>query len=279
MILGIVSALPTPICRTFAISPKPLPESLRKCGPARASVAAGFDGVELHYAHAYTMASFLSRKNSRTDGYGGSLQNRVQLPLEVYRAVRTRLSPQLAVGCRILADECIDGGSDTTDAVHFGVQFAKTGMDFISTSRGGKFDDAQQPNVGGSAYPYTGPSGYECMPQYISDQRGPFGRNISATSEIRKAVRAQGLTTPIVCTGGVHNFEFAEKMLADGACDIVGAARQSLADPDWFLKLKLGRGESVRTCEFTNYCEGLDQKHKIVTCKLWDKASDLMIRA
>ena len=60
-------------------------------------------------------------------------------------------------------------------------------------------------------------------------------------------------------------------MLADGVCDIVGSARQTLADPDWFLKTRLGLGDSVRVCEFTNYCEGLDQKHKTVTCQLWDK--------
>jgi 2,4-dienoyl-CoA reductase-like NADH-dependent reductase (Old Yellow Enzyme family) len=50
-------------------------------------------------------------------------------------------------------------------------------------------------------------------------------------------------------------------MLAQGACDIVGAARQSLADPDWFRKISLGLGEQMRVCEYTNYCEGLDQKH------------------
>jgi 2,4-dienoyl-CoA reductase-like NADH-dependent reductase (Old Yellow Enzyme family) len=233
--------------------------------------AAGFDGVELHYAHAYTMASFLSRKNIREDGYGGSLENRVRLPLEVYKEVRARTQPGFAVGCRFLADECIDGGSDADDAIHIGVAFAKAGMDFISTSRGGKFDDAKQPGVGGAAYPYTGPSGYECMPQFISDERGPFGRNVDATMAIRKAIHAEGLQTPVVCTGGVHNFEFAEQMLADGVCDIVGSARQTLADPDWFLKTKLGLGDSVRVCEFTNYCEGLDQKHKTVTCQLCDK--------
>ncbi len=232
---------------------------------------AGFDGVELHYAHAYTMASFLSRKNTRDDGYGGSLENRARLPLEVFKEVRARTRPDFAVGCRYLADECIDGGSGVDDSVYFGVAFAKAGMDFISTSRGGKFDDAKQPGVGGAAYPYTGPSGYECMPQYISDERGPFGRNVDATTAIRKAIHAEGLKTPVVCTGGVHNFEFAEQMLADGVCDIVGSARQSLADPDWFLKTKLGLGDSVRVCEFTNYCEGLDQKHKTVTCQLWDK--------
>jgi 2,4-dienoyl-CoA reductase-like NADH-dependent reductase (Old Yellow Enzyme family) len=232
---------------------------------------AGFDGVELHYAHAYTMASFLSRTNTREDGYGGAREHRLRLPLEVFAAVRERVGPDYAVGCRYLAEECIPGGNDTDDTIPFGVAFAKAGMDFISTSRGGKFDDAKQPGVGSSAYPYTGPSGYECMPQYISDERGPFGRNVAATAAIRKAIRAAGLETPIVCAGGIHNFEMAEEQLANGVCDIIGSARQSLADPDWFRKINLGLGDQVRTCEFTNYCEGLDQKHKIVTCQLWDK--------
>jgi len=84
-------------------------------------------------------------------------------------------------------------------------------------------------------------------------------------------VREAGFAVPVVLTGGVHNFEMAEDFLARGLCDIVGAARQSLADPDWFRKTRLGYGGDVRLCEFTNYCEGLDQKHKPVTCQLWDK--------
>lgn len=232
---------------------------------------AGFDGVELHYAHAYTMASFLSRTNTRGDGYGGAVENRARLPLEVFTAVRANVPATFAVGCRYLAEECIEGGNVVSDAAYFGEAFARAGMDFISTSRGGKFDDAKQPGIGAAAYPYTGPSGYECMPQYISDERGPFGRNAEPTAAIRNRIREAGFETPVVCTGGVHNFEFAEKLLAEGTCDIVGAARQSLADPDWFRKVALGLGASVRTCEFTNYCEGLDQKHKAVTCQLWDK--------
>jgi 2,4-dienoyl-CoA reductase-like NADH-dependent reductase (Old Yellow Enzyme family) len=232
---------------------------------------AGFDGVELHYAHAYTMASFLSRTNTREDGYGGARENRVRLPLEVFADVRRRVGKELAVGCRFLADECIAGGNDVSDAAYFGVAFARAGMDFLSISRGGKFDDAKQPSVGAAAYPYTGQSGYECMPQFISDERGPFGRNAEPTAMIRKAVREAGSTVPVVCTGGIHNFEMAEGYLARGVCDIVGAARQSLADPDWFHKTFLGLGGEVRVCEYTNYCEGLDQKHKAVTCQLWDK--------
>ena len=249
--------------------PKSLPPLF--AAAARRAEAAGFDGVELHYAHAYTMASFLSRTNAREDGYGGPLEKRLRLPLEVFAAVRASVRPDFVVGCRFLAEECIEGGNELDETPAMGVAFATAGMDFVSTSRGGKFEDAARPAVNAAAYPYTGPSGYECMPQFISDARGPFGRNAAPTRAIRDAIRAAGLRTPVVCTGGVHNFEMAESWLAEGVCDVVGAARQSLADPDWTLKISLGRGAEVRTCEFTNYCEALDQKHKVVTCQLWDK--------
>lgn len=240
----------------------------RAAGRAR---AAGFDGVELHYAHAYTMASFLSRLNTRGDGYGGSPEHRVRLPLEVLDAVRHEVGRDYVVGCRYLTEEAIAGGNDVEDAAFFGVRFAEAGMDFLSLSRGGKFEDAKQPKVGWAAYPYTGPSGYECMPTAISDERGPFGRNVEAAARIRRAVRDAGQTTPVVVAGGICSFTQAEEILARGAADIVAAARQSLADPDWFLKASLGRGDEVRRCKFTNYCEALDQKHDQVTCQLWDR--------
>lgn len=237
---------------------------------ARARTA-GFDGVELHYAHAYTMASFLSRTNTRADGYGATLAGRMRLPLEVIAAVRDRLGPDFALGCRMLGDEVIPGGSDLGDAVAFARSFAAAGLDFISVSKGGKFDDAEQPKVGEAVYPYTGPSGYECMPTVLSDERGPFARNLELAAAIRAAVRADGYTTPIVAAGGFNNFELAEAALQQGHADIVAAARQSLADPDWFLKVSLGRGAEVRRCKYTNYCEALDTRHKQVTCQLWDR--------
>ncbi len=116
---------------------------------------AGFDGVELHFAHAYTMASFLSARNTRTDGYGGDLEGRVRLPLEVYQAVRESVGDDYVVGCRYLADEIIERGSVPDDAAWFGMAFAQAGMDFLSLSRGGKFEDAKQPKVDAAAYPYT----------------------------------------------------------------------------------------------------------------------------
>lgn len=232
---------------------------------------AGFDGVELHYAHAYTMASFLSALNTRDDGYGGARENRVRLPLEVYARVRAAVRPGFAVGCRFLSEDCIDGGNTVADAGYFAVEFARAGMDFLSLSRGGKFEDAKQPRIGEAAYPYTGPSGYECMPQYLSDARGPFGRNVEPAARIRAAVRAAGYATPIVVAGGIHSFAQAEAILAAEQADIIAFARQALADPDWFIKVRSGCGSEVRLCEYTNYCEGLDQKHKQVTCQLWDR--------
>jgi 2,4-dienoyl-CoA reductase-like NADH-dependent reductase (Old Yellow Enzyme family) len=250
-----------------------LPQELPAIFAAAAERAreAGFDGVELHYAHAYTMAGFLSAQNDRSDGYGGSRENRVRLPLEVYREVRNRVGGDYVVGVRFLADEVIAGGSRVEDAIFYAKEFAAAGFDFLSLSKGGKFEDAQQPKVGQAVYPYTGQSGYECMPTVLSDAVGPFGRSVPLVAAIKKAVNESGFATPIVATGGISTFEQAEEVLRLGQADIVGMARQALADPDWFMKVRLGRGDEVRRCTYTNYCEALDQAHKPVTCKLWDK--------
>jgi 2,4-dienoyl-CoA reductase-like NADH-dependent reductase (Old Yellow Enzyme family) len=237
---------------------------------ARRAEQAGFDGVELHYAHAYTLASFLSGLNDRDDGYGGTRANRVRLPIEVYQAVRRAVTSRFVVGCRFLTEECIPGGNSAEDSAWFGAEFARAGMDYLSLSRGGKFEDAKQPRIGWARYPYTGLSGYECMPTVRSDAAGPFGRNVAATALVRQAVHAAGLGTPVVLCGGISTFEQAEAILLRGEADVVASARQSLADPDWFRKVRLGQGTLVRRCVFTNYCEGLDQVHKPVTCKLWD---------
>ncbi len=248
----------------------------RAAGRAR---EAGFDGVELHYAHAYTMASFLSALNTRDDGYGGQREQRVRLPIEVYQAVRRAVGAEYTVGCRYLCDEVIAGGNRVDDAAWFGVALADAGMDFLSLSTGGKFEDAARPKEGWAAYPYTGQSGYECMPTIHSDAAGPFGRQVPKQAQIRAAVRAAGHAIPVVVAGGIHTFAQAEAILRRGDGDIVASARQSLADPDWFLKARLGREADVNQCKYTNYCEGLDQKHKKVTCQLWDKGGRLVAPA
>jgi dimethylglycine catabolism A len=249
--------------------PRVLPDIFAQA--ARRAREAGFDGVELHYAHAYTMAGFLSALNNRDDGYGGPRENRIRLPLEVFQAVRKTVGRDYIIGVRFLGDEVIAGGNRVEDASYFGVEFACSGFDFLSLSKGGKFEDAQQPKVGQAVYPYTGQSGYECMPTVLSDEAGPFGRSIPLVAAIKRAVNEAGFNTPVVATGGITTFEQAEAILQKGQADIAGFARQALADPDWFVKVKLGRGDEIRRCTYTNYCEALDQAHRPVTCKLWDR--------
>src|SRR4029078_9631459 len=133
------------------------------------------------------MAGFLSALNDRNDGYGGSRENRVRLPLEVFQSVRQEVSTDYVVGARFLADEVIAGGNRIADAKYFGVEFARAGFDFLSLSKGGKFEDAQEPKVGQAVYRYTGQRGYECMPTVLSDGAGPFGRSVPLVDSIKQA--------------------------------------------------------------------------------------------
>ncbi|MEM7517316.1 MAG: NADH:flavin oxidoreductase, partial [Planctomycetota bacterium] len=178
---------------------------------------------------------------------------------------------KVAIGCRMLGDEVIEGGTRVGDAAFYAEEFARAGMDFISISKGGKFEDAKQPKVGDAIYPYTGESGHECMPTVRIDDPGPFGRNLPLSAAIRKRLRDARFEVPVVGAGGIGTFELAERALRDESCDIAASARGVLADPDWFLKAERGEGAEVRRCIYTNYCEGLDQKHRQVTCQLWDR--------
>jgi 2,4-dienoyl-CoA reductase-like NADH-dependent reductase (Old Yellow Enzyme family) len=236
--------------------------------------SAGFDGVELHFAHAYTLASFLSRTNRRTDRYGGSLENRLRLPLEVIEAVRGAVGSDFLVGCRYLGSEDILGedgrihGNTLDDARQIGLALARSGLDFLSISRGGKFDDAAQPPVGEAAYPYTGHSGHACIPR----RKGEIpAANVFLAEGIRATLRASGLDTPVVTAGKIADFELAEAILREGRADLVGMARALLADPDLPRKWRSGADAALRACVFCPWCEEEDHHHRVVTCTLWPK--------
>ncbi len=242
---------------------------------ARNARAAGFDGVELHFAHAYTMASFLSCTNIRQDEYGGSLENRLRLPREVVASVREEVGAAFLVGCRYLGSEDILGedgrlgGNTLEDARAIGVALGRAGLDFLSISRGGKFDDARQPDVGHAAYPYTGHSGHACIPRTKSD---PPGGSVYLADGIRRAVREAGLSIPVVTAGKIYRFEQAEEILRQERADVIGMARALLADPDLPRKWLSGRDADVTECVFCPFCEREDQHHRVVTCTLWPRA-------
>jgi 2,4-dienoyl-CoA reductase-like NADH-dependent reductase (Old Yellow Enzyme family) len=226
----------------------------------------GFDGVELHMAHAYTLSSFLSRLNPRRDAYGGTLENRLRLPVRVVERVREKVGADFPVGVRFLGEECIRNGYTPVEAGPIAVRLARAGVDYVSLSAGGKFEDARH-IPGEPLYPYTGYSGDRCMP----GSNYPDGANLYIPEAVRAAVRGAGLETPIVAAGKIGTLELAEKVIARGQGDMIGMARALLADPDLPKKWRDGREESVVRCVYGNVCKALDENFRRVDCTLWPK--------
>ncbi|MGO8996861.1 MAG: NADH:flavin oxidoreductase [Polyangiaceae bacterium] len=228
--------------------------------------ACGFDGVELHMAHAYTLSSFLSRLNPRRDAYGGTLENRLRLPVRVLERVRASVGDDFPVGIRFLGEECIRNGYTPVEAGPIAVRLARAGADYISLSAGGKFEDARH-IPGEPLYPYTGYSGDRCMP----GSNYPDGANLYIPEAVRACVRAAGLQTPIVAAGKIGSLALAERVLERGQGDLIGMARALLADPDLPKKWQRGAEEKVVRCVYGNVCKALDENFRRVDCTLWPK--------
>ena len=125
---------------------------------------AGFDGVELHSAHAYTLSSFLSRTNPRTDEYGGTtFEGRLRLIGRVMESVRRRVGKDFPVCVRFNAEEFIKNGYTVQESKQIALRLAELGFDYLSLSVGGKFEDAVH-TPGQVLFPYSGYSGDRCMP-------------------------------------------------------------------------------------------------------------------
>jgi hypothetical protein len=228
----------------------------------------GYDGVELHMAHAYTVSSFLSLRNLREDDYGGSLENRMRLMSETLIEVRRRVGGDFPMGVRFDGEECITDGYGLNDSNQMALRMAKLGADWISVSAGGKFEDALH-KPGQAIYPYTGYSGDRCMPGRVYQD----GYNIYLGAGIKAHLNQQGMTTPVVTTGKIRTAELAERILASGQADLIGLARTLLADPDWPKKVREGREDQVVRCISINVCKSLDENFRKVRCYLWPRGS------
>jgi 2,4-dienoyl-CoA reductase-like NADH-dependent reductase (Old Yellow Enzyme family) len=227
----------------------------------------GYDGVEMHMAHAYTMSSFLSKRNKRPDDFGGkSLENRLRVPLQVVAEVRRMVGDDFPVGVRFLGEECIKGGYTSIESAQIAVRMAEASVDYISLSAGGKFEDAVH-KEGEVLYPYTGYSGDRCMPP----AEYPDGYNLHMPEAARQALRKNGLETPVIATGKISTPEFGEEILQQDRADLIGMARALLADPDIIKKSRLGRPDKIVKCIYWNVCKALDETFHEVVCGLWPK--------
>jgi 2,4-dienoyl-CoA reductase-like NADH-dependent reductase (Old Yellow Enzyme family) len=229
---------------------------------------AGFDGVELHMAHAYTLSSFLSLRNSRNDEYGRSLENRMRLMTEVIGRVRGDVGNDFPIGVRFDGEECIKNGYTLLDSTRIALRMARSGVDYISISAGGKFEDAIH-KPGDPLYPYTGYSGDRCMPSVVY----PDMANVYLAEGIKRFINERGYNIPVVTTGKIRTPAQAESILQEGKADLIGMARALLADPDFPKKAREGRSNNIIWCTYGNVCKNLDENFRKVTCVLWPKGS------
>jgi 2,4-dienoyl-CoA reductase-like NADH-dependent reductase (Old Yellow Enzyme family) len=230
---------------------------------------AGFDGAELHSAHAYTLASFMSRTNPRKDEYGGqTLEGRLRLIGRIMENVRQKVGDDFPVGVRYNADEFIKGGYTINDAKAIGLRLAELGAAYLSLSVGGKFEDAVH-IPGQVPYPYTGYSGDRCMP---GDWYPPV-THAHYAAEVKAYVKAHGYDTPVAAAGKIAEPDDVERLLASGQVDIVGVARGLLADPDWPNKVRSDERDRIIRCDYCNVCKHLDGTHMRVICTLWPQGS------
>ncbi|MBY0380334.1 MAG: NADH:flavin oxidoreductase/NADH oxidase [Xanthobacteraceae bacterium] len=170
---------------------------------ARHVVRLGLDGVELHAAHGYLLHQFLSPiANHRTDAYGGSLENRMRFPLEIFDIVRAAMPADKPVGVKVSATDWVDGGWDVDQTIAFAKELRKRNVDWIDVSSGG-VSPLQKITLG---------PGYQV----------PFAQAVKEASDL-----------PTIAVGLITEARQAEEIVADGKADFIAIARGVLYDPRW----------------------------------------------
>jgi 2,4-dienoyl-CoA reductase (NADPH2) len=184
----------------------------------------GFDGIELQCSHSSIVRGFLSpATNRRTDEYGGNLENRARLLVEIVAAVRRVIGGGMALGVRICGDELIEGGTTIDEAVDIARLVEATGhVDYINTSIG---------------------VATASLFMIEASMHVPPGYAMFIPSAIRKAV-----DLPVVGVGRFKDPLQAERALAEGHCDLVGVVRGQIADPDFAAKARAGATDEIRLC-------------------------------
>lgn len=183
---------------------------------------AGFDGVEIHGAHGYLIAQFMSPySNKRTDEYGGPLQNRIRFAVEIIEDIRKKCGDDFIVGYRISCDEFVTGGRNLEDTKTIVPYLDKAGISYVHATAGVyRTFDAVIPSM-------------YCGHGWIAD----FAKEIKQVTDL-----------PVISVGRYNDPRIANEVIACGKADLVSMGRQSLADPDTPNKAKEGRFDEIRQC-------------------------------
>ena len=196
---------------------------------AKRALRLGIDAVQLHSAHGYLLHEFLSPlSNQRTDEYGGSLENRMRFPLEVFDAVRAVWPTSKPLTVRVSASDWVEGGWDIDGTIAYAKALEARGCDAIHVSSGGLSPD-QKIAIG---------------PNY----QVPFARAVK-----------QAVKMPVVAVGLITEFEQAEAILSTGDADLIALARTVLYDPRWPWHAAAHFGETIEAAP--QYLMGRPRSH------------------
>lgn len=184
---------------------------------------AGYDGVIPHMASGWLLQQFLSPvTNRRTDEYGGSAENRARFPLRVLRAIRERCGDDFLIIPRLSCDEHIEGGYGIEDTLVF-CKMMEGIVDMVDVTAGVYYDPVRSKE-------------FSCMYE-------PHNLHVELAAAIKKTC-----SFPVQLSGGINSPEEAERLIAEGKCDLIGLGRQMLADPNWAKKAECGQADDIARC-------------------------------
>lgn len=229
---------------TRELSVEEIHQLVQDCGKAAGRVKeAGFDGLEIHCAHGYLMAEFLSPLvNKRVDEYGGCFENRIRLLDEVYTAVREAVGPDFPIQIRVSGNEYVQGGRTEAETCELCVHLEDLGVDSINVSNGVY---ASKPKD-----------------QIIAPMFTDHALNMNIAEQVKKLVNI-----PVLVANRINDPRMAETLLAMDKADFIGMGRGSLADPYLPEKAKNGQLDCVRYCiGCLQGCEGYLLYQDPATC-------------
>jgi len=244
-ITGVQPVAPSPLpCPLMREMPRELSVSeIQRLQDAYAAAAArldraGFDGVELHSAHGYLAAGFLSRySNRRTDEFGGDLDNRLRFLSGIIERIRAQTNPDFLIFVRISVEEFVPDGLNTDESILIGQRLARKGIDALSLSVG--------------VY-----ESYNRLTMLSGEPEGPW-------LPLAKRVR-QSISLPVIGVGRIKRADLAEAAVRDGSVDLVAIGRASITDPDFPNRIRHSRTRVVSGCTSCNLCLGRSAKPQMV---------------
>jgi 2,4-dienoyl-CoA reductase-like NADH-dependent reductase (Old Yellow Enzyme family)/nucleotide-binding universal stress UspA family protein len=207
---------------------------------------AGFDMVEIHGATGYLPVQFLSpRTNVRKDRYGGNLENRMRLPIELVKSVREAVGSNFPVGYRFLADERMPNGFSLDESKIFARKLSNLDMSYLSVTCG-TYEFFYNPEIIKKIY----------KPEFM----------ISLAEQIKQVVNI-----PVIASGRIATPELAEKILREGKADLIGLARPLFADPKWVQKALSEEEYKIVPCTECGTCFQSAVTERPALCPQWER--------